>query len=179
MWTEWTWRYFYSVYNLPLLWEGTELRSCHAFIILLFLKKAFPVYHSLYGWQFVTFCRIWRTISERSKSLFICCSSCSREGNIILKRTVGTNFDVWGCSTQQSEFMLSLLQGIGDVCFDWKGGNYFSFLQAPEYMPENLSLYSAWIGGAILAKVVFPQNQHITKADYDENGPSIVHRKCF
>lgn len=55
----------------------------------------------------------------------------------------------------------------------------FESLQPPEYMPENLSLYSAWIGGAILAKVVFPQNQHVTKADYDETGPSVVHRKCF
>jgi len=52
-------------------------------------------------------------------------------------------------------------------------------LQPPEYMPENLTMYSAWVGGAILAKVVFPQNQHITKADYDETGPSIIHRKCF
>lgn len=52
-------------------------------------------------------------------------------------------------------------------------------LQAPEYMPEDLTMYSAWVGGAILAKVVFPQNQHMTKADYDETGPSIVHRKCF
>ena len=51
--------------------------------------------------------------------------------------------------------------------------------QPPEYMPENLTMYSAWVGGAILAKVVFPQNQHITKADYDETGPSVVHRKCF
>lgn len=54
-----------------------------------------------------------------------------------------------------------------------------SLVKPPEYMPENLSKYSAWIGGAILAKVVFPQNQHVTKADYDESGPSIVHRKCF
>uniref|UniRef100_A0A803MLC5 Actin-related protein 7 n=1 Tax=Chenopodium quinoa TaxID=63459 RepID=A0A803MLC5_CHEQI len=54
-----------------------------------------------------------------------------------------------------------------------------SLVKAPEYMPEDLTKYSAWIGGAILAKVVFPQNQHVTKADYDETGPSIVHRKCF
>lgn len=54
-----------------------------------------------------------------------------------------------------------------------------SVVKPPEYMPENLSQYSAWVGGAILAKVVFPQNQHVTKADYDENGPAIVHRKCF
>ncbi|KAJ4953726.1 hypothetical protein NE237_030558 [Protea cynaroides] len=54
-----------------------------------------------------------------------------------------------------------------------------SLVKPPEYMPENLSKNSAWMGGAILAKVVFPQNQHVTKADYDETGPSIVHRKCF
>ncbi|CAK9133670.1 unnamed protein product [Ilex paraguariensis] len=54
-----------------------------------------------------------------------------------------------------------------------------SLVKPPEYMPENLTMYSAWVGGAILAKVVFPQNQHITKADYDETGPSVVHRKCF
>ncbi|GFS37261.1 actin-related protein 7 [Actinidia rufa] len=54
-----------------------------------------------------------------------------------------------------------------------------SLVKPPEYMPENLTTYSAWVGGAILAKVVFPQNQHMTKADYDETGPSIVHRKCF
>ncbi|PSS02832.1 Actin-related protein [Actinidia chinensis var. chinensis] len=54
-----------------------------------------------------------------------------------------------------------------------------SLVKPPEYMPENLTTYAAWVGGAILAKVVFPQNQHMTKADYDETGPSIVHRKCF
>ncbi|KAG1348012.1 actin-related protein 7 [Cocos nucifera] len=54
-----------------------------------------------------------------------------------------------------------------------------SLVKPPEYMPENLSKNSAWMGGAILAKVVFPQNQHVTKADYDETGPSIVHKKCF
>ncbi|XP_038724212.1 actin-related protein 7-like isoform X3 [Tripterygium wilfordii] len=54
-----------------------------------------------------------------------------------------------------------------------------ALVKPPEYMPENLAMYSAWVGGAILAKVVFPQNQHVTKADYDETGPSVVHRKCF
>ncbi|KAJ6800113.1 actin-related protein 7 [Iris pallida] len=54
-----------------------------------------------------------------------------------------------------------------------------SLVKPPEYMPENLIKNSAWMGGAILAKVVFPQNQHITKGDYDETGPAIVHKKCF
>lgn len=56
---------------------------------------------------------------------------------------------------------------------------YIQLLQPPEYMPENLTRNSAWMGGAILAKVVFPQNQHITRGDYDEMGPAIVHKKCF
>ena len=63
------------------------------------------------------------------------------------------------------------------VCFECTSDR--ALLQAPEYMPDNLTSNSAWVGGAILAKVVFPQNQHLTKADYDENGPSIIHRKCF
>lgn len=54
-----------------------------------------------------------------------------------------------------------------------------SLVKPPEYMPENLPKNSAWMGGAILAKVVFPQNQHITKGDYDEMGPAIVHKRCF
>ncbi|KMZ68951.1 Actin related protein [Zostera marina] len=54
-----------------------------------------------------------------------------------------------------------------------------TLVKPPEYMPENLSKNSAWMGGAILAKVVFPQNQHITKGEYNETGPAIVHRKCF
>ncbi|GJN20751.1 hypothetical protein PR202_gb08168 [Eleusine coracana subsp. coracana] len=54
-----------------------------------------------------------------------------------------------------------------------------TLVKPPEYMPENLAKHSAWLGGAILAKVVFPQNQHVTKGEYDETGPSIVHKKCF
>lgn len=54
-----------------------------------------------------------------------------------------------------------------------------SLVKPPEYMPESLPKNSAWMGGSILAKVVFPQNQHITKAEYDETGPAIVHKKCF
>ncbi|CAN1787702.1 Actin-related protein 7 [Linum perenne] len=54
-----------------------------------------------------------------------------------------------------------------------------SLVKPPEYMTDRLTEFSAWVGGAILAKVVFPQNQHVTKGDYDETGPSVVHRKCF
>jgi actin-related protein len=72
-----------------------------------------------------------------------------------------------------------------------------TIVQSPEYMPENtlryvsyavvqrpavltrcpLRSYAPFIGGAILAKTVFPQNQHVTKYDYHESGPSIVSRR--
>ncbi|ELP84947.1 actin, putative, partial [Entamoeba invadens IP1] len=39
--------------------------------------------------------------------------------------------------------------------------------------------YSVWIGGSILASLSTFQNMWITKEEYDESGPAIVHRKCF
>eukprot|EP00894_Picocystis_sp_ML_P002014 jgi/Pico_ML_1/52531/g3222.t2 len=39
--------------------------------------------------------------------------------------------------------------------------------------------YSVWIGGSILASLTTFQQMWISKADYEESGPSIVHRKCF
>merc|ERR1711941_255652 len=43
--------------------------------------------------------------------------------------------------------------------------------------PERKS--SVWIGGSILASLSTFQQMWITKQEYDECGPSIVHRKCF
>ena len=39
--------------------------------------------------------------------------------------------------------------------------------------------YSAWIGGSILASSSSFENMWISKEEYNECGPSIVHRKCF
>ncbi|KAF3683347.1 actin [Capsicum annuum] len=39
--------------------------------------------------------------------------------------------------------------------------------------------YSVWIGGSILASLSTFQQMWIAKAEFDESGPSIVHRKCF
>jgi actin-related protein len=39
--------------------------------------------------------------------------------------------------------------------------------------------YSVWIGGSILSSLSTFQTMWITKAEYDESGPGIVHRKCF
>ena len=39
--------------------------------------------------------------------------------------------------------------------------------------------YSVWIGGSILASLTTFQQMWINKDEYEESGPSIVHRKCF
>jgi actin len=39
--------------------------------------------------------------------------------------------------------------------------------------------YSVWIGGSILASLNTFQQMWISKEEYDESGPGIVHRKCF
>jgi actin-related protein len=39
--------------------------------------------------------------------------------------------------------------------------------------------YSVWIGGSILSSLSTFQTMWITKGEYDESGPGIVHRKCF
>jgi len=44
-------------------------------------------------------------------------------------------------------------------------------------MPERNN--ASWIGGSILANMSSFQKNFITKEEYDEYGPYIVHRKCF
>lgn len=39
--------------------------------------------------------------------------------------------------------------------------------------------YSTWVGGSILASISTFQQIWISNQEYDESGPSIVHRKCF
>ena len=39
--------------------------------------------------------------------------------------------------------------------------------------------YSVWIGGSILSSLASFQNMWITKDEFEEAGPGIVHRKCF
>ncbi|KAF0971491.1 hypothetical protein FDP41_005607 [Naegleria fowleri] len=39
--------------------------------------------------------------------------------------------------------------------------------------------YSVWIGGSILASLSTFQQMWITKEEYEDAGPGIVHRKCF
>lgn len=39
--------------------------------------------------------------------------------------------------------------------------------------------YSVWMGGAALASMSSFQDNWISKAEYEESGSSIVHKKCY
>jgi centractin len=54
--------------------------------------------------------------------------------------------------------------------------------KAPKDMKIRISApptrqYSTWIGGSILASLATFKNMWITKSEYEEYGPSILHRK--
>ena len=50
---------------------------------------------------------------------------------------------------------------------------------SPQIIAPPERKYSVWIGGSILASLSTFQQMWISKQEYDESGPSIVHRKCF
>lgn len=58
------------------------------------------------------------------------------------------------------------------------GTNALPFLPLQIIAPPERK-YSVWIGGSILASLSTFQQMWISKQEYDEAGPSIVHRKCF
>ena len=39
--------------------------------------------------------------------------------------------------------------------------------------------FSAWVGGSVLASLSTFQQMWVTRKEYDESGPAVVHRKCF
>ena len=46
-------------------------------------------------------------------------------------------------------------------------------------IPPPERTHSSWVGGSIMASLSRFQQSFITREEYDEAGPSIVHRKCF
>jgi actin len=57
---------------------------------------------------------------------------------------------------------------------------------APSLPPARLQVvaprerkHSVWLGGSTLASLATFKDMWVSRAEYDEEGPGIVHRKCF
>ncbi|CAO3618686.1 unnamed protein product [Cunninghamella blakesleeana] len=58
------------------------------------------------------------------------------------------------------------------------------FLRIPDYFTvlkdKNYQKYSTWLGGEIVAKLVFTDaKNYVSKVDYNESGPSVAHTKSY
>jgi actin-related protein len=94
----------------------------------------------------------------------------------IMKCDVDIRRDLWGnvvCSGGSTMFE-GLAERLKKELKNLAPNNVTVKIVAP---PERK--YSVWIGGSILSSLSTFQDMWITKEEYDESGPGIVHRKCF
>ena len=73
----------------------------------------------------------------------------------------------------------------GSTCFSGLPERLKKELETLSYSPKNVRVecpnfckYGAWRGGSILGSLRTYRSMWITKAEYEEEGPDIVHRKC-
>lgn len=67
---------------------------------------------------------------------------------------------------------------VAEVSATAPGSSRVSTVRAPDYMPDCCLQHATWLGGAILSKVIYSQNQQLTKHEYDEQGPYAIHKRC-
>jgi len=72
----------------------------------------------------------------------------------------------------------TMFQGIGERVTRELTGLAPSTMKIKVVAPPERK-YSVWIGGSILSSLSTFQQMWISKQEYDESGPTIVHRKCF
>ena len=96
---------------------------------------------------------------------------CNVECTIDIRRDLYSNVVLSGGSTLFPGIQSRLKKELCNFAQRWV--HPFIMIVAP---PERL--YSAWIGGSILSSLSTFQEMWITKAEYEEFGSSIVHKKC-
>ena len=82
-------------------------------------------------------------------------------------------------------FMNIILSG-GTTLFEGMGNRMYNEVHSLAPSTHKIKVlapperkYSVWLGGSILASLSTFQTMWINKTEYDESGPSIIHRKCF
>ena len=92
--------------------------------------------------------------------------------DIDIRKDLYSNIVMSGGTTMYPGIELRLLKEIQAICPS-NIANKVKVVAPPERK------FSVWIGGSILSSIHTFNEMWITKAEYDESGPSIVHRKCF
>jgi len=72
----------------------------------------------------------------------------------------------------------TMFEGIGERMYKEIHGLAPSTMKVKVLAPPERK-YSVWIGGSTLTSLSTFQSMWINKAEYEETGPSIIHRKCF
>lgn len=96
--------------------------------------------------------------------------------NSIMKCDVDIRKDLYGNIVLSGG--TTMFAGIADRMSKEVSGHAPSSMKVKVVAPPERK-FSVWIGGSILASLSTFQQMWIAKSEYDESGPSIVHRKCF
>merc|ERR1712156_271233 len=90
--------------------------------------------------------------------------------DIDVRRDLYQNIVLSGGTTMFKGMRERVAKGVSDMA---PGAMKVKVIAPPERK------YAVWIGGSILSSLATFQDMWVTKDEYDESGPGIVHRKCF
>ena len=93
--------------------------------------------------------------------------------DIPIRRDLLANTVLNGGSTMFPGMKVRMTKELRSLAPDSIGGDEVKVIAPPERK------YAVWSGGSILSSLSTFQEMWISKDEYDESGPGIVHRKCF
>jgi len=100
------------------------------------------------------------------------CNDSIQKSDIDIRKSLYENIVLSGGSTMYCGIAERLLKEVQAIC-------PMNISNKVKIVAPQERYYSVWIGGSILTSIGTFEQNWITKAEYDDCGASIVHRKCF
>ncbi len=113
-----------------------------------------------------------KMIGKEVGGIHTVCNESIQKSDIDIRKDLYQNIVLSGGTTLYNQLPERLLKEIQAIC-PQNISNKVKITAPPE------RYFSVWIGGSILTSIQTFDSSWITKAEYDECGASIVHRKCF